>query len=321
MARSAFGIFRSRLTRDRKQSTPIKELCETFPDEYSIYLNYVRKLGFEETPDYDFLRELFSKVLKNLGEPEDGVYDWMLLNNGKGWEAGSSATNLLASSGGAYADRGDREHRHRSSGIPREQRERERAEREERRAAREAQRASQQAAANERSGIVSASTSNAAINGGPSSPSPALVRHGSKGRDGRRDRMPSSGGAPGQYGTGASDVAIPPASVVADPYPSRRQSNQHPYASGGAASSGPIGGGGLDASSYAPDGRFRVPGGSSAVDGSTRHGGGGERPANASGVYGNGGRYDNDGGVHGHDGDQPPRSFGQKMIDLFTCRC
>lgn len=52
-------------------------------------MNYVRKLGFEETPDYDFLRELFSKVLKTLGEPEDGVFDWMLLNGGKGWEAGN----------------------------------------------------------------------------------------------------------------------------------------------------------------------------------------------------------------------------------------
>ena len=51
-------------------------------------MNYVRKLGFEETPDYDFLRELFTKVLKTLGEPEDGVFDWMLLNGGKGWEAG-----------------------------------------------------------------------------------------------------------------------------------------------------------------------------------------------------------------------------------------
>ena len=50
-------------------------------------MNYVRKLGFEENPDYDFLRELFTKVLKTLGEPEDGIYDWMMLNNGKGWEA------------------------------------------------------------------------------------------------------------------------------------------------------------------------------------------------------------------------------------------
>jgi casein kinase 1 len=51
-------------------------------------MHYVRKLGFEESPDYDFLRELFSKVLKSIGEVEDGVFDWMLLNGGKGFEAG-----------------------------------------------------------------------------------------------------------------------------------------------------------------------------------------------------------------------------------------
>ncbi|KAI0077039.1 kinase-like protein [Panus rudis PR-1116 ss-1] len=81
---------------EKKQSTPIEELCEGFPEEFAIYMNYVRKLGFEETPDYDFLRELFTKVLKTLGEPEDGIFDWMLLNNGKGWEASHTTTTLLA---------------------------------------------------------------------------------------------------------------------------------------------------------------------------------------------------------------------------------
>lgn len=68
---------------EKKQSTPIKELCEGFPEEFGIYLNYVRKLGFEETPDYDFLRELFTKVLRDRGVVEDGVYDWLLLNESK----------------------------------------------------------------------------------------------------------------------------------------------------------------------------------------------------------------------------------------------
>jgi hypothetical protein len=76
------------------------------PEEFGIYLNYVRKLGFEETPDYDFLRELFAKVMKNNNDIDDGVYDWNLLNGasflsvmiygndlhgptvgGKGWES------------------------------------------------------------------------------------------------------------------------------------------------------------------------------------------------------------------------------------------
>jgi casein kinase 1 len=74
---------------EKKQTTPISELCEGFPEEFTIYMNYVRKLGFEETPDYDFLRELFTKVIRTSGEVEDGVFDWNLLNGGKGWEAGN----------------------------------------------------------------------------------------------------------------------------------------------------------------------------------------------------------------------------------------
>lgn len=69
-------------------------IIDLIPEEFAIYMNYVRKLGFEETPDYDFLRELFTKVLKTLGEPEDGIFDWMLLNNGKGWEASNVRLHL-----------------------------------------------------------------------------------------------------------------------------------------------------------------------------------------------------------------------------------
>lgn len=56
-------------------------------EEFAIYLNYVRKLGFEETPDYDFLRELFAKVMKNMNEVDDQRYDWNELNGGRGWES------------------------------------------------------------------------------------------------------------------------------------------------------------------------------------------------------------------------------------------
>lgn len=67
--------------------------CE---DEFSIYLNYVRKLTFDETPDYDFLRGLFDLALSNSGEMDDGVYDWMMLNNGQGWEASGVSFIILA---------------------------------------------------------------------------------------------------------------------------------------------------------------------------------------------------------------------------------
>jgi casein kinase 1 len=58
--------------REKKQTANVQELYEGFPgmfrflhrscsitdiyssEEFTIYLNYVRKLGFEEQPDYDF---------------------------------------------------------------------------------------------------------------------------------------------------------------------------------------------------------------------------------------------------------------------------
>lgn len=75
---------------EKKQSTPIAELGDGYPPEFAIYLSYVRKLTFDETPDYDFLRDLFATALQNAGEVDDQVYDWNLLNGGKGWEAGTS---------------------------------------------------------------------------------------------------------------------------------------------------------------------------------------------------------------------------------------
>ncbi|CAL1704730.1 unnamed protein product [Somion occarium] len=81
---------------EKKQTTSIKDLCAGFPEEFGIYLNYVRKLGFEETPDYDFLRELFAKVMKNNGDVDDDIYDWNLLNGGKGWETSLGQNQILA---------------------------------------------------------------------------------------------------------------------------------------------------------------------------------------------------------------------------------
>jgi casein kinase 1 len=43
------------------------------------FMQYTRKLGFEETPDYNWLRELFHQALEEANESNDGIYDWMLL--------------------------------------------------------------------------------------------------------------------------------------------------------------------------------------------------------------------------------------------------
>ncbi|KAH6668505.1 casein kinase I [Halenospora varia] len=59
------------------------------------YLSYVRNLGFEDTPDYDYLRDLFTEALKNAREVEDGEYDWMRLNHSKGGKGAECNTRHL----------------------------------------------------------------------------------------------------------------------------------------------------------------------------------------------------------------------------------
>lgn len=75
---------------EKKQTTAVKDLCEGFPDEFNKYLSYVRNLGFEDTPDYDYLRDLFTQALHNSGGVEDGEYDWDKVpsESGKGWDSG-----------------------------------------------------------------------------------------------------------------------------------------------------------------------------------------------------------------------------------------
>lgn len=61
---------------ETKQSTPIEILCEGYPEEFATYLRYVRRLDFFETPDYEYLRNLFIKLFEREGHKNDGIYDW-----------------------------------------------------------------------------------------------------------------------------------------------------------------------------------------------------------------------------------------------------
>lgn len=61
---------------DTKRSTPIDVLCYGYPEELAIYLRYVRRLDFFETPDYEYLRNLFSSLFNKKGYIDDGEFDW-----------------------------------------------------------------------------------------------------------------------------------------------------------------------------------------------------------------------------------------------------
>lgn len=71
---------------EKKRTTQVHDLGANFPPQFAQYLETVRNLGFEETPNYEGYRKLLESALTDLGETMDGKYDWMKLNGGKGWD-------------------------------------------------------------------------------------------------------------------------------------------------------------------------------------------------------------------------------------------
>ena len=61
----------------KKKNTSAESLCEGFPNEFRDYVNYTRKLGFEDDPDYNYLKGLFLKVLEKENSIIDFWFDWM----------------------------------------------------------------------------------------------------------------------------------------------------------------------------------------------------------------------------------------------------
>jgi hypothetical protein len=63
----------------KKEITPPEELCSGYPEELVSYLKYIRNLEYEEDPKYDYLIELFTKIIKtNLLDEIDYRYDWIV---------------------------------------------------------------------------------------------------------------------------------------------------------------------------------------------------------------------------------------------------
>lgn len=79
---------------EKKRVTRISVLCQGFPPQFAEYMTYVRNLHFEETPNYDYMRDLMTEALRSVGEIEDGEYDWMLLNDRRGFDSSNKKPNL-----------------------------------------------------------------------------------------------------------------------------------------------------------------------------------------------------------------------------------
>jgi len=57
----------------------VDELCKGYPEEFKEFMNYCRKLGFTEDPDYKFLIGLFEGCMKKNGwdpkSPPDFIWN------------------------------------------------------------------------------------------------------------------------------------------------------------------------------------------------------------------------------------------------------
>ena len=75
---------------ESKKATSTEFLCRDLPIQFEEYIRYVKGLGYEQEPDYRYLKNLFLICLQNTGGKMDFSYDWdnrinnmILLENNK----------------------------------------------------------------------------------------------------------------------------------------------------------------------------------------------------------------------------------------------
>lgn len=64
---------------EKKMTVSTKTLCEGLPDEFATFLDYTRKLRFDETPDYGSLRKLFQDLFDKKRFERDYIFDWSIV--------------------------------------------------------------------------------------------------------------------------------------------------------------------------------------------------------------------------------------------------
>ena len=52
-------------------------ICRGMPQEMNIYMNYINNLKYDECPNYEYLRQLFLNILKNIGDANEQLFSWV----------------------------------------------------------------------------------------------------------------------------------------------------------------------------------------------------------------------------------------------------
>lgn len=64
---------------EKKMSTSIEVLCESYPSEFASYFRYCRSLCFDDKPDYAYLKRIFRDLFVRESFQFDYIFDWTLL--------------------------------------------------------------------------------------------------------------------------------------------------------------------------------------------------------------------------------------------------
>lgn len=90
---------------ERKQATHPEQLCRGYPSEFRDYFAHCSAMGFEDRPDYRYLKRIFKDLFDHQGFVDDGLYDWDVLK--KQTEQGMSSGLPPTAAGGENIEGGD----------------------------------------------------------------------------------------------------------------------------------------------------------------------------------------------------------------------
>ncbi|AEO58538.1 hypothetical protein MYCTH_52807, partial [Thermothelomyces thermophilus ATCC 42464] len=75
--KAATGKEKDARIKEKKESSSGESLYyRILPEEFATYINYTRRLHFDEKPDYSYLRRLLRRRFAAEGFKHDNVFDW-----------------------------------------------------------------------------------------------------------------------------------------------------------------------------------------------------------------------------------------------------
>ena len=87
---------------ERKQATHPEQLCRGYPSEFRDFFAHCSAMGFEDRPDYRYLKRIFKDLFDRQGFVDDGLYDWDILKKQQEQGvAGSSVVGATVSATGS----------------------------------------------------------------------------------------------------------------------------------------------------------------------------------------------------------------------------